>query len=305
MRSKFKRFSTKNNQSPLSLIRVKLTFATVLAIASITLAACGTEGVEPGAPADPEQTAVAASPTPQAITPTIEESMPTDIIWDDSPQTLIFSATTSGGFVPQIAELNNIPDAQIWGDGRILWVETGSQGERRVMQGNMSLVQVAGLFERLQSEGFFSWKELYKPQLAPTDLPTKCLFAQTKEQSRKVCEYYEGAPAAFHEVYAWASQGAGVTGKPYEPQEGYLISYPIEKPEQVGDQAEPAQWPTQENETSLSEATQGVWIQGQSLKSAWQAVNRQPWGPSAVEDGQAYLISLQIPQVSLVQPPGP
>ncbi|MEJ2706212.1 MAG: hypothetical protein P8074_01240 [Anaerolineales bacterium] len=311
MKSMFTRFKANFKISPENTLPAKnlsgsnFAIVSILAIASIALAACSTSGFETGEVGLPEQTEAAGSPIPKAITPTAEETMPPDIIWDESPQSLIFSATTSGGFVPQIAELNNIPDAQIWGDGRILWVESGPQGARQVMQGRMSQEQVATLFERLQAKGFFSWKELYKPQLAPTDLPTKCLFAQTKERSRKVCEYYEGAPAAFHEIYAWASQGAGVTGEPYTPEAGYLISYPIETPQQVGDQAEPAEWSPQENEFTLSKATQGVWIQGQALQSAWKTVNQQPWGPSVVEGEQAYLISLQIPQVNLIQPPKP
>ena len=50
--------------------------------------------------------------------------------WDQSPDAVIIEATITGGLVPMNFMENYIPEAQVWGDGRIVWVEETSNGRR-------------------------------------------------------------------------------------------------------------------------------------------------------------------------------
>ncbi len=43
--------------------------------------------------------------------------------WDASPSAVIVEVTIIGGLVPREYVMNAIPDARVWGDGRIVWVE--------------------------------------------------------------------------------------------------------------------------------------------------------------------------------------
>ena len=63
---------------------------------------------------------------------------PLTIEWDRDPGTLIIETDTFGGPVPQTEALNHIPDARIWGDGRMVWVTRRADTGRDVWQGQLS-----------------------------------------------------------------------------------------------------------------------------------------------------------------------
>lgn len=220
-----------------------------------------------------------------------------EISWDPSPDALIISATNCCGFVPEFVKINYIPEAQVWGDGRVIWTQFDANNQRQVLQGQLTQEQMADFLQQATEAGFFGWDELYTSQNAPTDMPSKCIYIQLEGQSREVCEYYEGAPQAFHELYNDLDNGLGLEGQPYLPEKGYLVAYPVEGSGQAGLPA----WNSQE--TSLVEAVNGAWIEGSDLEAAWKLVNEQPYGAAIEEGGTVYRISLQIPAVSFIAPP--
>jgi hypothetical protein len=226
-----------------------------------------------------------------------------EVLWDDSPEALIVSATNCCGFVPEFVKLNYIPEAQIWGDGRIVWVQPGADNTRNVLEGKLGEDQLTALLQRAVADGFFGWEELYTSPAAPSDLPTRCVYVQLEIASRKVCEYYEGAPQAFQDLYADLASGAGATGQPYAPEEAYLTAYPFPAPDQPTQEGELAIWDVDRTGVSLSQAVDGMWLSGPALEEAWKIVNQTPFVSAAQEGDTFYTLSLQIPGVSLVQPP--
>jgi hypothetical protein len=226
-----------------------------------------------------------------------------EVLWDQSPQAKIVSATFCCGFAPEFATTNYIPAAQIWGDGRIIWAQIDTDGKRRVLEGMLSQDQLANFLQSAVEQGFFGWKELYADPLSPTDLPTQCLYIQLESQSRTVCEYHEGAPQEFHELYDTLANGAGVTGKEFIPEKGYLVAFAQPAPDQAGEGNTLPAWDADTLGISLSQATQGTWIEGLALKTAWELLKDKPWGTAVQEKDSVYQISLQIPGVSMVEPP--
>lgn len=223
-----------------------------------------------------------------------------EVSWDASPEALILSATNCCGMVPEFVRLNYIPDAQIWGDGRIVWTKLDANNQRTVLEGKLNQDQMAALLHGAEDKGFFGWKELYTDPNAPTDLPTRCVYIQLQSQSRKVCEYFSGAPQAFHDLYDQVATGARATGQDFVPEKGYLVSYP--QPNASADPAIPV-WDAQAAGISLAKVVKGAWIEGKALDTAWKALNQNPFG-AAVRDGDSiYMLSLQIPEVSFSQPP--
>ena len=63
---------------------------------------------------------------------------PLTVEWDQDPGTLIIEVDTFGGLVPQAQALKHIPDARIWGDDRVVWVERHAGAGRDVWQGQLS-----------------------------------------------------------------------------------------------------------------------------------------------------------------------
>ncbi len=222
------------------------------------------------------------------------------ITWDTDPEALIVSATYCCGFVLSYEVENYIPDAQIWGDGRIIWVEEGGD-QRKVFEGALTQGQMADFLRFIETEGFFGWEDLYA-NYNITDHAHQCLEIVLLEESKRVCEYIEGAPRAFHYLYNRIAKGAGATGTAFIPDSGYLISYLFPRlyaKRYFNDQI----WEADKMGFSLEEAVHGLWIEGEVLETAWEIVNINIWR-NLIQDGEDYYeIAIQIPGVSAQAPP--
>jgi hypothetical protein len=227
-----------------------------------------------------------------------EEEM--NLSWNTDPNALIISATFCCGFVQPVTLLNALPDASIWGDGRILWVERENNGQRRVLEGQLSPEQLEALLQRIVGAGFFSWQDKYEDR-SIADAAEQCLTVELEDQAKKVCEYVSGAPPAFHELYAEIAQGAGATGTDYTPERGYFQAHPVQLPEGFTPPVA-AEWSASSLGFALSEAVEGRWLEGDTLAQAWQMINTQ--GPGAIiQDGEGYYqLSIQLPGLSIVEP---
>lgn len=275
----------------------------------VALAACAngemagdSAATQPGSQADvhADQNSTPASPQLESDN-SREDDMP-DAQTDGLPDKVL-TASTCCGMVVDIYQYNYIPDAQIWGDGRILWTEYLQDGSRRVLEGQLTTGQLADLLKEIEQAGFFNWESRYSSDSAPTDLPEKCISVQTRTRTKQVCEYYSGAPQAFHTLYENVSQGAGVEGQDFIPETGFLSAYPA-----AGEPENPAavpQWQAGEMGVSLSNAEDGVWVQREALQTAWEIINADLFGHLVYEDNRLYQLSLRVPGVSFNKLPQP
>lgn len=216
--------------------------------------------------------------------------------WNPEPTQLILFATFCCGKVSRVTLMNYIPDAQLWGDGRIVWTEFADDGQRRVLEGRLTTEQIQALLEQMNNTGFFGWQELYADS-SIADASEQCLVVETDVKSKKVCEYVAGAPQAFHDLYAYIAAGAGATGQDYIPATGYLTAHPLPIPSNLTPPAD-FNWPADLLKLSLEQTTDGMRIEGKALETSWQVVNIK-WRGSIIEDGKNYYsISLQIPDLN-------
>jgi hypothetical protein len=224
------------------------------------------------------------------------------LVWEKDPQAVVISATFCCGFVPQLAVTNYIPEAQIWGDGRIVWVVQEDTGSRSVFQAQLAPEEVSALLEQIAGAGFFGWEARYG-DFTVSDLADQCLQVNLESGSTAVCEYYKGAPQAFHELYDFITSGAGKRGGIYTPETGYLTVNELGPAVQAGPIDTSVDWDAAGLELSLDEVGDGVWIKGPALELAWQAVNARPWLPMVKNGDRLYEIGLQIPGLSREAPP--
>lgn len=247
---------------------------------------------EPGAPGEE----IVPTPTRETMMPESDESSTKP--WDKSPDAVLISATNCCGFVPAIFLQNALPDAQLWGDGRLVWVVYREAGARQVFEGRLSEVQIEDLLDEFEVAGFYTWDELYQnPMVA--DYPTKCVAVNLVESTKQVCEYYEGAPQAFHDLYARLAGGAGLAETPFTPERAYVTSLRLDTSQ--GDVSRvDLVWPADIAELHALES--GGWLEGELLQAAWEAVNANPWGP-VIQAGEVYyMLAVQVPGLSLQAP---
>jgi hypothetical protein len=252
-------------------------------------------------PAGPTATRSQTAPPPpstQPATPSV-----TGLAWDTSPAAKMFVATLCCGLAPDLLRINYLPAALVWGDGRILWTKMDSNGHRQVLEGRLDQDQISDLVKGALSQGFFDWNELYKSPDSPTDLPPKCISLQLKDRSHRVCEYFKGAPAEFSNLYNTLASGASLKGTDYRPLKGFLVSHPQAPTYKPASTGQSLVWDSKSTNLSLSKAINGIWVEGSALEAAWNLVQSRPAGPVVKDDGTYYQLSLQIPGVSMIEPP--
>jgi hypothetical protein len=264
-------------------------------------------GVACGWWSSPEESRPSSSPLATPVgtffsppaTPIPAQGQPGEVAWNPDPAAVIISASFCCGFVPEVVRLNYLADATVWGNGRIIWTEYAGQ-ERQVWQGQLSPEQLRALLSQAQQAGFFNWEDRYADNTV-ADAAEKCLSIRLLDQSKQVCEYFKGAPEAFHQLYALVTAGAGANGAPYLPQRAYLTALPL--PGGGSGFVADEQWSAQTMGFSLSQATAGRWVEGPALQSAWQRVNRKWSNPLVQEESAYFQIALQLPGLSLLEPP--
>ncbi len=225
------------------------------------------------------------------------------VAWDPDPNALIVSGTFCCGLVPYHIVENYVPAVQIWGDGRIVWVDQNNAGSRRVLTATLTPAQLTALVQQFVDAGFFGWDANYG-DYSITDGATQCLSVALTSITKQVCEYYSGAPAAFQDLYATATGGAGAAGVDVAPVQGYVIAYP-----QVFQTPPTAEtylnWPAASLGVSLADNAGGQWLEGEALVFAWRVVNSDNWQPLVREGDAYYLLSVLVPGVTQTDPPTP
>ncbi len=228
-----------------------------------------------------------ATSSPQAI----------QVRWDTSPTALVVRYYTG----PAIGITYNpnyyIPEIQVWGDGRIIWVE--GHAPRRVLTGRLTTDQMKSLLQRIADAGFFGWADKYGIG-GSTHAPGH-LSVSLMSQSKEVVAYDPTAPRAYFELTGFLQGGAGATGSDFIPTRGYLTAqcWPP-----VKGTTPSAQWPDATAGFTLDQVGIGRYIEGETLSFAWQTVNQLPTSPVYVKSNdQTCVIMVQIPGVSFFEPP--
>ncbi len=251
-------------------------------------------------PAEPSPTATSSQATTQATaTPSpVLSSQAIDVSWDNDPNARIiryYSPYTTAGLAGAYDRNYYIPEAQVWGDGRIIWL-LREGARRRVLEGRLTLGQMRALLERIVEAGFFGWEDTYYT-LGGNSHPSMHLSVSLTGRSKEVSEH-GGAPDAFYELRQVLTSGAGSVGSDFVPARGYLAAVP----ELI--EADVPLWPDASTGITLDQVGEGRYIDDEALAFTWQAVNKNPRAPVYVKsNGQVYTIMVQIPGLSYFEPP--
>jgi hypothetical protein len=224
------------------------------------------------------------------------------VAWDTDPEAVVLSATFCCGLAPSWVAENYIPDVQIWGDGRIVWVEKNAAGGQRVLTGTLTPDQLTALLQQYVDAGFFGWDSNYG-DYSITDGASQCVSVQLLSTGKQVCEYFTGAPAPFHQLVSAAASGAGAPGVEYVPSRAYVMIYPQDYAmPPTGD--EYLMWPADSLGLSLEgQPAAGQWLEGEALAFAWRVVAGNTWQPLVREGDKYYLLTVRVPGLSLMAPP--
>jgi len=228
------------------------------------------------------------------------------ITWDTSPTALIVEALHNNGFPGGTGgdgfSENYIPHARLYGDGRIVWLQSDGTGgsPRVVMQGWLTVDQMDNLLGSFAEAGFFNWKAVYTSMLPYDNPPFDRLTVNLLSTSKSVQAIFGDGPEGYGDLFNQVSSGAGAVGEVFVPELGYLTVYPAT--DASGDPL-PA-WDAVRFGFELDPADDAFYIRGEALAFVWELVNQYPYSYALVEaQGQPLAVYLQIPGLSLAEPP--
>ncbi len=208
-------------------------------------------------------------------------------IWDPSPQNLVISLSKTW----EETDYSYIPAVQIWGDGKIIWVENLHEDSRKVFQGKLASQEMTALLQRTIDLGFF------KPNRKSKDYAGTSITINLINNSHS--EWIDPDDQQLMEIVNNLETGAGAKGEPYLPTSGIIFAFPIEDTDHRNITKADFLWPSTLFGSSLgviSSKKEGVEISGEKLAFAWQVVNSPT---AAVEsEGKIYWIYLQIDKLS-------
>lgn len=213
--------------------------------------------------------------------------------WNTSPGASIIMVDRLGR---SHVDYGYIPDARVWGDGRIIWVEYDSGGRRRVLEGHLSTEAMAQLINQFIEAGFFkghrrfNWGGVLGPyvEIWLSDAHHTIAIGGTSDYDNE----------SVLELVALVKSGAGTEGVTFTPTEGTLFAFPREKVDVPPDAEARFQWPDEEFGYGLEQVYESggeIEITGKELTFAWEIVS---YPASLVESGgQVYWIAVVVPGI--------
>jgi hypothetical protein len=208
----------------------------------------------------------------------------------------IISLASVGGFVPALYNTNQIPEIKIWEDGTVIVTLFPTSDKRKVLFARIKTDEITRLNDKITASGFLKFDDQYTGENAPTDMPSTCIKFWTSEtESKKVCDYYNGAPEFFGYLVTYLramKDQVKDKAQPFYPVAGYVKAYP-----EANADAKTAQAYTGPKITAS-----GVWIEDlESLVKLWDAVNNNQLLSDCPSNN--FRVSVQVEDLSINEPP--
>ncbi len=190
----------------------------------------------------------------------------------------------------------NIPDVQIWGDGKIVWVDILPNGSRRVYQGTLNDQYIIDILQSIIESGMFNFfkssrdnDQVCKYIGYDNELHVELLRARRRmliwQSEEQVCN-----------LVNYLASGADLEGNNFEPTLGIVYPIPLESSDTHSNE----EWYPSSLPFDFDEAIKArgrFEIEGQALDFVWNFVNKYP-DPVVTYQGEKYRIGLSVPEVS-------
>lgn len=261
-------------------------FQSVLGLLMIlALAACG------GAPAGPTST---------------DGGFSGPIVWDRSPETIVFRADVVGGSdADLLPALSEIPPCTVYGDNRVVWTNELGTYDTQVLWDKVTDEQIQNFITYLtinkQIYSSQSRGELQPPGSAQPVVETLTVFVNGVEHRT---DAFAGWDFDYYQDILNQCRSISQTPVLYEPEAAWLTAQAVS----YDSNAPLVPWDGTASGLDLAElaaAGEPRWISGPNLRILWNIVRTSPPRVQLIQDGVPYFIALQVPGVTRQSPPAP
>lgn len=234
-------------------------------------------------------------------TTTSEQQQLGPLDWERAPNNIILRLDERRNEAAPVELANDIPPCTLWGDGRVVWVNTASN-ERQVLEAYLDDETIRGLIEDLVFSGFYDWQSNYAISDLSNPIVTSITLNLYSEQ-RTVSRYDDWAVNGYQKTLAACTQASNAPAL-FLPDGAWLSAYETPRDTSIGEWY----WAPRTAGFSLTEVANGQpprWITGDLAKHVWQQTI-MAGGRSLVRDGDKYYtVALQVPNIMRDSPPQP
>ena len=211
--------------------------------------------------------------------------------WDSSSETRIITIGYRGE-----VDYNYIHNVQVWGDGHIVWVEHDLNGNRQVLEGNLSEGEMADLISRFIEADFFEGYQRFDWDFDFGKYININLL-NINHDVTEVDKTYQ----SIGNLISFLESGAGAKATDFIPTTGKLIVYTREEVKLSNLEAK-YQWPDDKFGYGLESVHNNkphneIHISGEELAFAWEIVNTHT--PLVESNDEVYWIAVMVPKISL------
>jgi hypothetical protein len=233
--------------------------------------------------------------TPSAVAPASLE-------YDHSAGALVIEADTFGGLDPAPSG-RHVPEVRVYGDGLVV-LATEDQGprvgtDRAVTIGYLAEGELDELLVFLADSGFFGLDDRYMPSPAAPDMPWRHVVANLTGGTKTVSIYpfdYSEAPSAFSTAYEGILRVRPADPQTFAPTSGKLSVTDLGPIEDLpaGRANQVAPWDTPLMGIALSDAEEGIRVEGEQYEAVEEFLLRYPAGQFfGSQQGRAYQVLLE------------
>ncbi|MCP5079019.1 MAG: hypothetical protein GY951_13315 [Psychromonas sp.] len=216
-------------------------------------------------------------------------------VWYPSSDAKIISLSYSGE-----VDAGYISDVQLWGDGRIVWVEYDSDGNRQVFGGHLPKAEMKHLINQFIEIGFFDRDKFFDEIVFGPYVRIKLLNADYRAPvfdgalANEVMERNENLDS----LARFLQSGAGAKKSEFIPSTGTLLVYKREETRWRDVETTTIhQWPGDKFGYGLETVHDNAKeIKGEELAFAWDIVNTP--NQLVESQGKIYLIVVIVPKIS-------
>lgn len=231
---------------------------------------------------------------------------PNVVIWERSPETVIFRAEVVGGEQDAVQALNEVPRCTIFGDNLIVWVNDLGAFERQVLVDRVSDAAISRFVEYLAvTERIYTYNQPVTTQEPDTQPVIEVITLFVNGLQHRATSFSGWDQNWFQRV---VTACANISQSPvlFEPEGGWLraveTDYNINSPT--------SGWRPSETGLRLSDAVEeAIWIEGENVRAIWRLLNTSPPNLLVVEQDGAntrfFRLVLQVPGITRAAPPPP
>ncbi len=226
------------------------------------------------------------------------------INWPEDPNHVVFRIDVVGG-EDTVDKRNDIPLCAIYGDSRIVWRAPSQPGETIVLFDVLDPVTVRDfVLDLIRNEEIQSYGSLADAQPLGDEPPVYEQVILNVNDGVHVTDGFVDWPTGYFSRILDKCRNLSLSPASFEPAGGWMTAaYADDDPD-----ATVIAWDAEAtgiNLAELVEAEQALWLDNDVLPVLWNIIVNSPRNRLFVQDGQHYIIALQVPNVQREAPPAP